>query len=111
MSKAIQVGHALTLIAAADIAKGQAVTATGGVPDAGAPIAGVAIFAARQGQPVTVAPAGSIVEGRSGSSFAAGAQLGVDTEGHFVEYSSGAVTALAVEAATGPDQLVLVLVK
>lgn len=111
MSQALQLTTLITLKAASNISRGTALGANGAPANAGDPIAGIALFDAAAGEPVTVAASGSVVEAIAGAAITPGALLEVGTNGQLKPRTAGAVAALAVGSASTQGDRVLVLVK
>lgn len=111
MSQGLQLTNVITLKAVSDVSRGTALRANGDVANAGDPIAGIAVFDAAAGEPVTVASSGSIVEAIADATISPGTLLEVGSRGRLTPRTTGAVAALAVGSAAAAGDMVLVLVK
>lgn len=78
----------LTVIAAATLSANRGVTVGGGIPSAGAPIAGFTRTSASAGDPVPVDCGGTVIA-ETGAAIPAGAAVEVDAQGRVVPLSSG----------------------
>jgi hypothetical protein len=99
----------LTVIAAAALTANRFVTAVGAVPAANANVIGVTrSSAAGSGDLVPVDALGTTMVEAS-AAISAGAAIATTNDGRAVTYSTGAVVARALTAATGAGQLIEVL--
>lgn len=97
-----------TVVAAAELSAHRFVTVAGAVPAANGNAIGVTRAPATAGAPVAVDCVG-IVDVEASAAISAGAALATTDDGRAVTYSTGAVVARALTAATGAGQHVSAL--